>query len=110
MERTNAMFTLSHRMKLSDKTSLFALGSYTLHQYNFSSNTGLNYQWDDVHRMVIGGLVGHDLNDRWRLIGGGVFRSWGEGGADYADSLTGGAIVGFDYHPNDDFSIGIRKY
>ncbi len=57
--------------------------------------------------MVIGGLVGHDLNDRWRLIGGGVFRSWGEGGADYADSLTGGAIVGFDYHPNEDFSIGL---
>jgi hypothetical protein len=109
MARDNAFFSVAHRIKLNEQTSMFALGSYTLHQYNFSSNSGPTnyYQWDDVHRMVLGALVGHDLNDRWLLIGGGLFRSWGEGGADYGDSLTGGLIGGFDYHPNEDFSIGL---
>ncbi len=109
MVRDNAFFSVAHRIKLSDKTAMFALGSYTLQRYNFSSNSLPTnpYQWDDVHRMVLGALIGHDLNDRWRLIGGGLFRSWGEGGADYGDSITGGAIGGFNYHPNEDFSIGL---
>jgi len=109
MARDNAYFSVAHRTKLSDKASMFALGSYTLHRYNFSSNSGLMnyYQWDDVHRMVLGALVGYDLNDRWRLIGGGLVKSWGEGGGDYGDSITGGLIGGFDYHPNEDFSVGL---
>jgi hypothetical protein len=105
--RDTAFFSVAHRTKLSEKTSFFALGSYTLQNYNFSSNSGNAYQWDDVHRLVVGGLFGHDLNDRWRLIGGGIVRSWGEGGADYGKSITGGLIGGFDYHPNEDFSIGL---
>jgi len=110
--RDNAFFSLAHRTKLSDKTSFFALGSYTLHAYNFSGtsgarNSGNAYQWDNVHRLVIGGLFGYDLNEKWRLIGGGIVRSWGESGADYGDSITGGLIGGFDFHPNEDFSIGL---
>lgn len=107
MSRDNAMLSVAHRIKLSEKASFFALGTYTLHNYNFSSNSGNAYQWDDVHRGVLGGLFGYDLNDRWRLIGGGIVRSWGEGGADYGDSITGGLIGGFDYHPNENFSIGL---
>jgi len=105
--RDNVFFSLAHRIKISDKTSFFALGGYSLSAYDFSGNSGNAYQWDDVHRAVIGGLFGHDLNEEWRIIGGGVVRSWGEGGADYGDSITGGLIGGFDYHPNEDFSIGL---
>jgi hypothetical protein len=107
MSRDNAMLSVAHRIKLSEKASFFALGTYTLQNYNFSSNSGNAYQWGDVHRAVLGGLFGYDLNDRWRLIGGGIVRSWGEGGADYGDSISGGLIGGFDYHPNEDFSIGL---
>ena len=115
MSRNNALFSLSHRVKLSEKTTAFALGTYTLHSYDFSGGRNGNpaagpvnfYQWDDVHRMVISGIIGHDLNDEWRLLGGGLFRSWGEGGADYGDSITGGLLGGFDYHPNESFSIGL---
>lgn len=57
--------------------------------------------------MDAGGLIGHDLNEEWRLIGGATYRSWGEGGADYQDSITGSVIFGFDYHPDEDFSIGV---
>jgi len=105
--RDNAFFALAHRVKINDKTSFFALGSYTLHAYDFSGNSGNAYQWDNVHRLVIGGLFGYDLNESWRLIGGGVVRSWGETGADYGDSITGGLIGGFSYHPNEDFSVGL---
>lgn len=115
ISRNNVLFSLVHRIKLSEKTTAFGIGTYTLHAYNFSGGRNGNilagpvnyYQWDDVHRMVLGGMIGHDLNDRWRLIGGGVFRSHGEGGADYGDSITGGLLAGFDYHPNEDFSIGL---
>ena len=105
--RDTALFSVARRIKLSEKASFFAIGSYTFYQYNFSSNSGNNYQWDDVHRLVIGGMFGYDLNDRWRLVGGGIVRSWGEGGADFGDSVTGGLLGGFDYHPSSDFSIGL---
>jgi hypothetical protein len=103
--RSNFMLGANHRIKLNDKTSLYVIGTYTLHQYDFDKKTF--YQWDDIHRFVVAGLVGHDLNDKWRLIGGAMYRSWGQGGADYEDSITGGAIAGFDFHPNDDFSVGV---
>jgi hypothetical protein len=105
--RDNVVFSLMHREKLSDKTNLTMIGTYALQNYDFSNASGNPYQWDDVHRMVLGALIGHDLNDRWRLVGGAVFRSWGEGGADYGDSISGGLIGGFNYHPNEDFSVGM---
>jgi hypothetical protein len=113
MSRNNAFLSLSQRIKVADKTSVFLLGSYTLQAYNFNddpsggSTTQKHYQWDDVHRGVIAALVGHDVNDRWRLIGGALVRSWGESGANFGDTITGGVIAGFDYHPNEDFSIGL---
>ncbi len=107
MSRDNAFFMGGHRFDVGENTSLIAIGGYTLHAYNFRGNSNSFYQWDDVHRMVAGGLIGHDLNERWRLIGGAIYRSWGEGGADYGDSITGGVVMGFDYHPDQDFSIGL---
>jgi len=109
MARDNAFFGLVHRTRLGEKTSLFSIGSYTLHAYDFSGASAPSnaYRWDDVHRLVLGGLVGHDVNDRWRLIGGALVRSWGEGGADFGKTITGGLIAGFDYHPSDDFSVGL---
>jgi hypothetical protein len=107
--RDNVMLMGAHRFQIGENTSLFALGSYTLHAYDFSGKSGARnfYRWDDVHRMVIGALVGHDLNEKWRLIGGAIFRSWGEGGADYADSITGGVILGFNYQRNENYSVGL---
>ena len=112
ISKNNASLALAHRAKLSEDTALLVVGTYALQAYDFSGGRSTTppvnyYQWDDVHRLVLIGLVGHDLNDEWRLIGGGVFRSWGEGGADYGDSITGGLLGGFDYHPDEDFSIGL---
>jgi hypothetical protein len=113
MARDNVLFGVIHRFQLAEKTSLVMGGTYTLQNYDFSggsSSTGPQrnyYRWNDIHRGVLIGMVGHELNDRWRLIGGGMIRSWGEGGANFGDTLSGGVLTGFDYHPNENFSVGV---
>lgn len=109
MARDTAFVALAHRFRLGEKTMLFAVGNYTLHAYDFEGGRDAtnHYQWDRVHRGVVSGIVGHELNDRWRILGGALVRSWGENGAKFEDTLTGGLLGGFDYHPNDDFSIGL---
>jgi hypothetical protein len=107
--RDTAFFGLNQRFKLGERTTLFTLETYTLHAYDFSGRSGTNnrYRWDDVHRIVLAGMVGHDLNENWRLLGGAMIRSWGEGGAQFGDTLSGGLLAGFDYHTGPDFSIGL---
>lgn len=116
IKRDNASLILSHRINIGHDRSLVLLGTYSLNAYDFSGGrrtstppvvTDNFYQWDDVHRLVLGGLFGRDVNDRWRIIVGGIVRSWGESGADFGKSITGGMITGFDYHPNENFSIGV---
>lgn len=109
MARDTAFFGVGHRVKLAERTSLFILGNYTLHAYDFSGGSAPTnrYQWDRVHRGVLAGMVGHDVNDRWRILGGGLVRTWGETGAKFGDTITGGLLGGFDYHTSDDFSIGL---
>lgn len=109
MARDTAFFGVARRFKLGDRTTLFALGNYTLHAYEFSNTGGDSnrYQWDRVHRGVVSGIVGHEINDHWRVLGGALVRTWGETGAKFSDTLTGGLLGGFDYHPNDDFSVGL---
>lgn len=107
--RDTAFVGLGRRFAMGKDTSLTLLGNYTLHAYNFSGNSGPTnfYRWDRVHRGVLAGLVGHDVNDRWRIIGGGLLRTWGENGADFDETLSGGLLAGFDYHSSEDFSIGL---
>ncbi len=109
LERDTAFVGLGHRTALGADTTLFLLGNYTLHAYDFGGgrDTENRYQWDQVHRGVLAGIVGHDVNDRWRILGGALVRTWGETGADFGDTITGGLLAGFDYHTSDDFSIGL---
>lgn len=110
LARHNVLVGFGHRFALGEKTELTALATYTLHGYDLSDSSDATpsvYAWDEVHRGVLGGLVSHDLDARWRLIAGAMVRSWGESGAQFGDTLTGGLIGGFDYHPSDDFSVGL---
>jgi len=108
-ERDTAFFGLGHRLALGEDTTLFLLGNYTLHAYDFGGGRAATnrYQWDRVHRGVLSALIGHDVNDRWRILGGALVRTWGENGADLDDTITGGLLAGFDYHTGPDFSIGL---
>jgi hypothetical protein len=113
MRRNNVLFSVGHRFDLGEKTNFFAMGTYTLHGYDFSGNGGASpnaanvYQWDSVHRLVLAGMFGYQVDDRWRLVGGGLFRSWGENGADYGDSISGGLLAGFDYRSSDTLTFGL---
>lgn len=107
ISRNNVLLMGTRRFDVSEKTQIVALGTYTLHGYDFSSNSSSNYQWDDVHRAVLSGVVGHQMADGWRVIGGGLIRSWGEGGADFGDSITGGVIAGFDYQSSETLTVGL---
>jgi hypothetical protein len=107
ISRNNVLLMATRRFDLSDKTQVVALGTYTLHGYDFSGNSTGLYQWDDVHRGVLSAVVGHQIKDRWRVLGGGLIRSWAEGGADFGDSITGGLIAGFDYQSSDTLTVGL---
>jgi hypothetical protein len=107
--RDTAFFGLAHRFALGERTTFFAIGNYTLHGYDFDggrSDTN-RYQWDRVHRGVLAGMLGHDLDEHWRIVGGGLVRTWGETGAEFDETLTGGLLGGFSYQSNEDFSIGL---
>jgi hypothetical protein len=108
-ERNTAFFGLGHRVALGTDTSLVLLGNYTLHAYDFGGGRAANnrFQWDRVHRGVLATLIGHDVNERWRILGGAMLRTWGETGAQFEDTISGGLLVGFDYHTSEDFSIGL---
>lgn len=110
LARHNVLVGFGRRFAIGEKTALIGVANYTLHGYDLSDSSDATpsaYAWDDVHRGVLGALVGHDLDARWRLIGGGLIRSWGESGAKFGDTLTGGLIAGFDYHPSEDLSVGL---
>ena len=42
MSRNNALFSVSHRVKRTEKTTAFGIGTYTLHGYNFSGGRNGN--------------------------------------------------------------------
>ncbi len=107
--RDTAFFGLAHRIALGERTTFFAIGNYTLHAYDFSGGRAATnrYQWDRVHRGVLAGMIGHELGSNWRVIGGGLVRTWGETGAEFDETLTGGLLGGFSYQASEDLSIGL---
>ena len=107
--RDTAFFGLGHRIALGEHTTFFAIGNYTLHAYDFSGGRAANnrYQWDRVHRGVLAGLIGHELDAHWRIVGGGLVRTWGETGAEFDETLTGGLLAGVSYQASEDLSVGV---
>jgi hypothetical protein len=108
-QRDNASLGIARRYTLGDHTKLVAMGTYTLHAYDFGGqgNPNARYRWDDIHRLVFSGLADHELNAQWHLIGGAFVRSWGEGGAKAKDSISGGLLAGFEYRHSPDLSLGL---
>jgi hypothetical protein len=113
-ERNDAKFAVGHRLDFNEKTSVLFVGQYALQAYDFSGNSGpplpsnpSKYQWDDIHRISLMAMLGHQLTDEWQLVGVPLVTSRGEGGSDFGDTITGGALLGFNYEPNPDFSIGL---
>ena len=105
--RDSLLLSGTRRLVKTDKVSFYGFGTYALTAYDFSHNNGTNYQWGNVNRFVLGGFVGYEINEKWDLIGGLYGRSWGEAGATFKDTLSGGLMGGFNYTANPDFSAGL---
>lgn len=105
LEREAVLALVGHRFKLSDDWSLLTQGAYQLTDYNFQRDMGA--LWGDIHQLTLAALLTYRMNDRWTLLGGGLFRMAGEGGADFGDALTGGGVGGFMYQASEHFQGGL---
>lgn len=82
--------------------------SYHLHSYDFSGNgsfTGLD-PWDDIHVGNLGSYIHWGFADNWKLFAIPYVRSAGESGANFSDTITGGALLGASYKFSDTLTIG----
>lgn len=94
----------------SEELSMGLQISYGLDMYDFSG-TALTVvppasPWDDIHTITAAAIFSYKLNNDWSIFGGPLFQSARESGADFGDSVTGGAAIGATYRVKPDFTIG----
>ena len=82
----------------------FTVG-YGYDGYDFSGSTSPS-PWGDIHSWRLSTPMHLRLNDRWTLFGIPTLRSTAESGADFSDSVTGGALVGFSYKFSESLRLG----
>ena len=110
IEREAVLALAGHRFKLNENWGLLTQGAYQLTDYNFNNDFFLGSGgrlWGDIHQLTLAALLTYRMNDKWTLLGGGLFRMAGEGGADFGDALTGGGVGGFTYRASEDFTGGL---
>lgn len=92
------------------RTSASLALSYSYDDYNFSgSNTdGLAGQspWNDIHSFSISTPLRKGINDNWSAFLIPSLRSTGEAGADFDQTITGGAFAGAAYKFGKKLTIG----
>lgn len=93
-----------------DDVFIALTAAYHLNSYNFSdgpagSFVGLN-PWDDIHTARLGAFIRWNISDKWQFFGIPTLRSTGESGANFGDSLSGGALLGASYKVSDSLTIG----
>jgi len=107
--RLGAQFGVRH--PVNQKLTLrFAAGvEHSL--YDFSGATGLvagtSDPYDDVTitTLTIGGEYATNETDAWFF--GGFVRSAGESGATFDDTISGGALIGYQHAFSDRFTLGV---
>jgi hypothetical protein len=94
------------RFELTDELSIQTRFQYSLDAYDIS-DSALPLDWETIHQYTLVGLVDWELDEKWSVLGGPILRLAGEGSAAFDDGFTGGALVGFNYRPNSDLSVGL---
>lgn len=106
VQRDSVVGWLGHRFDISDvfkiQTQLMYNGSF----YDFDGSGGV-LDWDDIHSATLAAIGAWRVHEQWTLLLGAVAKSDGEGGASFDDTLTGGALVGFQYVSSPDLQIGL---
>jgi len=109
---SNQFFHISGGVPLhkSDDVFIALTAAYQLHSYSFSggpagSFVGLD-PWDDIHTANLGAFISWKFADNWEFFGIPSIRTSGESGANFGDTLTGGALIGASYKFSETLSIG----
>lgn len=96
-----------YRWSRSDAASL-AL-SYSYDGYDFSgggSGMAARDPWSDIHSFSISAPMRYGINQQWSAFLIPSVSSNGESGADFSDTVNGGALTGVSYRFGDRLTIG----
>jgi hypothetical protein len=107
MERDSLQVTAGHRIGVAD--GVYLMGNFGYHgsYYDFSNgNDRSQLLWDDIHQVTFVLGVGWTVGENWTLVALGMGRSAGEGGADFGDTLTGGAALVIEYRWSEELELG----
>ncbi len=97
---------LGGRFDLSDSVSLSPRFIYELDAYDISDGAQ-PFAWGSIHQYTLLGILAWQIDEKWSLLGGPVLRLAGQGSSAFDDAFSGGGILGFNYRPNPDFSVGL---
>lgn len=106
---TRAGADLGLRYRANDRVTLsMGLGAeYSFYEFDgYEAVVGGGEPIDDAFLYSLTPTVSVKANDRWTLIGGGIFRWAGESGADLGDAFTVGGLAAANYRVNDRLSLG----
>jgi hypothetical protein len=89
-------------------TSLSLALGYGLDEYDFSGDSGFGswQPWEDIHTLRLSIPLRWQVSEKWSGFAAPTLRFSGESGADFSDSITGGAFVGFSYRFSERLSFG----
>lgn len=76
-------------------------------RYDFSGGLGLvDKPWGRIDQLRFSIPITWSLDERWTLFAIPTLRYYGESGANWSDSATGGALAGVSYRVGDKLTIG----
>lgn len=102
----NFLAGIGGRFDLSDSVSLSPRFIYSLDAYDIT-NGAAPLGWQNINQYTFLAIADWQINEKWNLLGGPILRFSGEGSAAFDDGTTGGALLGFNYKVNPDFSVGL---
>ncbi len=108
MSRDSVQLIAGHRFQLNDDVFLIGNVAYQGSYYDFSKNNDpAQLVWNDIHQAGLLMGVGWKASENWTLVALALGRTSGESGADFGDTLTGGAALAVDYTWNENLTTGV---
>jgi len=89
-------------------TSVSLSIGYGRDDYDFSGDSGFGVRqpWEDIHTVRFSMPLRWQVSEKWTGFAAPTLRFTGENGADFNDSMTGGAFAGFSYRYSKRLRIG----
>ncbi len=105
--RVGAEFGVRYRVNDRVGLGLGVGAEYSFYDFDdFETVTGGGEPIDDAFMYSLTPTISFAIDDRWTVIGGGIFRWAGEEDADLGDSFTAGGLGVVNYKVNDKLTLG----